>query len=129
MTINPNDGNESAGEKANPVSSSHHDDRRTFVKDASAASLLAAAAIALGPPADAQQRRAAIRTPLTEQFNLDYPIVLAPMGGAAGGDLAAAVSNAGGLGLVGGGSGNLASLTKELDTIKAKTKRKCRDVR
>ena len=124
MTINPNDGNASERENANPASSSHQDDRRTFVKDASAASLLAAAAIALGQPADAQQRRAAIRTPLTEQFDLDYPIVLAPMGGASGGHLAAAVSSAGGLGLVGGAFGNLASLTKELDTIKAKTKRK-----
>jgi nitronate monooxygenase len=45
----------------------------------------------------------AIRTALTEAFGLAYPIVLAPMGQVAGGQLAAAVSNAGGLGLVGGG--------------------------
>jgi nitronate monooxygenase len=44
----------------------------------------------------------AIRTALTEMFGLEYPIVLAPMGNVSGGHLAAAVSNAGGLGLVGG---------------------------
>ena len=116
MKIIPGDGDESANATAA--------DRRTFVKDASAAGLLAAAGIVLPPPADAQSRKAAIRTPLTELFGLDYPIVLAPMGGASGGDLAAAVSNAGGLGLVGGAYGNTASLSKELEAIKAKTKRK-----
>jgi nitronate monooxygenase len=39
----------------------------------------------------------------TRLFGIEYPIVLAPMGGSAGGALAAAVSNGGGLGLVGGG--------------------------
>ena len=47
----------------------------------------------------------AIRTALTEKFGLEYPIVSAPMGAVAGGRLAAAVSNAGALGLVGGGYG------------------------
>ncbi|HYL37115.1 MAG TPA: nitronate monooxygenase [Bryobacteraceae bacterium] len=74
--------------------------------------------------AEAQARRPRIRTPLTDLFNLDYPIVLAPMGGAAGGELAAAVSNAGGLGLVGGAYGNPTALSRELDIVKAKTKRK-----
>jgi nitronate monooxygenase len=46
------------------------------------------------------------------------------MGSAAGGELAAAVSNAGGLGLVGGGFGTSATFTKELETAKAKTKQK-----
>jgi NAD(P)H-dependent flavin oxidoreductase YrpB (nitropropane dioxygenase family) len=40
-----------------------------------------------------------IRTLLTEKFGLEYPIVSAPMGSVAGGRLAAAVSNAGALGL------------------------------
>ncbi len=44
-----------------------------------------------------------IRTRLTETFGLDYPIVSAPMAKVAGGRLAAAVSRAGGLGLIGGG--------------------------
>ena len=48
-------------------------------------------------------RQTMITTALTEMFGLQHPIVLAPMGGVSGGLLAAAVSNAGGLGLVGGG--------------------------
>ena len=42
-----------------------------------------------------------ITTALTEMFGLQHPIMLGPMGGVSGGRLAAAVSNAGGLGLVG----------------------------
>lgn len=42
-------------------------------------------------------------TPFTELFSVRHPIALAPMGGSAGGALAAAVSNGGGLGLVGAG--------------------------
>jgi nitronate monooxygenase len=45
------------------------------------------------------------RTAFTEFFAVRYPIALAPMGGSAGGALAAAVSNGGGLGLLGGGNG------------------------
>ena len=41
------------------------------------------------------------------------PIVLAPMGGSAGGELAAAVAMAGGIGLVGSGGGTLEVLRKE----------------
>ena len=93
--------------------------RRSFVKEAAAGLLAASAGQAQAPP-----RRAAIHTRLTELFELVYPIVLAPMGGAAGGELAAAVSNAGGLGLVGGGFGNPASLAKELEAVKSKTTRK-----
>ena len=40
----------------------------------------------------------AIRTPFTELFQVAHPLVLAPMGGMSGGALAAAVSEAGGLG-------------------------------
>ena len=47
-----------------------------------------------------------IRTLLTKKFGSEYPIVSAPMGSVAGGRLAAAVSNAGALGLVGGGYGD-----------------------
>jgi len=42
-------------------------------------------------------------TSFTELFSVRHPIALAPMGGSAGGALAAAVSNGGGLGLVGAG--------------------------
>jgi nitronate monooxygenase len=65
----------------------------------------------------------AIRTALTEAFGLEYPIVLAPMGTVAGGQLAAAVSNAGGLGLVGGGYGDPDWLMRELDLVQAATDR------
>ncbi|HYO30045.1 MAG TPA: nitronate monooxygenase, partial [Thermomicrobiales bacterium] len=65
----------------------------------------------------------AIRTALTESFGLASPIVLAPMNGIAGGRLAAAVSNAGGLGLVGGGYGDLDWLRRELALVQAETDR------
>jgi nitronate monooxygenase len=56
----------------------------------------------------------AMRTPLTELFDLTYPIVLAPMAAVSGGGLASSVSNAGGLGLVGGGYGDRDWLDREL---------------
>ena len=65
-----------------------------------------------------------IRTALTDLFGLEYPIVLAPMGGASGAELAAAVSNAGGLGVVGGAYGDPAFLARELDGMTTKTSRK-----
>jgi nitronate monooxygenase len=48
-----------------------------------------------------------LRTGFTELLSVEYPIALAPMSGCAGGALAAAVSNAGGLGLIGGGGEEL----------------------
>lgn len=47
-----------------------------------------------------------LKTRLTELLGIQHPIVLAPMGIMAGGKLAAAVSNAGGLGIIGGGYGD-----------------------
>ena len=47
-----------------------------------------------------------LRTGLTERFGLEHPILSAPMAFVAGGALAAAVSRAGGLGLIGGGYGD-----------------------
>ena len=47
-----------------------------------------------------------ITTALTQLFGLEHPIVLAPMGGVAGGKLAAAVTAAGGFGIIGGGYGD-----------------------
>ncbi|HEY3459978.1 MAG TPA: nitronate monooxygenase, partial [Casimicrobiaceae bacterium] len=58
-----------------------------------------------------------IVTALTQAFELDHPVVSAPMGGASGGRLAAAVSNAGGLGLVGGGYGDREWLARELALV------------
>ena len=48
-----------------------------------------------------------LRTALTDTFGIDHPVVLAPMGGVAGGALAAAVSDGGGLGVIGAGAGDL----------------------
>jgi nitronate monooxygenase len=50
---------------------------------------------------------------LTERLGLNVPIILAPMAFAAGGRLAAAVSEAGGLGLIGGGYGDADWLTEQ----------------
>lgn len=64
-----------------------------------------------------------IITNLTKKFGLEYPIMLAPMGTVAGADLATAVSNAGALGMIGAGYGNIDWLERELETIKSKTDR------
>jgi nitronate monooxygenase len=45
----------------------------------------------------------ALRTRLTDKLGIRHPVVLAPMGFVSGGALAAAVSAAGGLGMIGGG--------------------------
>ena len=44
----------------------------------------------------------AVTTELTKQLNIQHPIMLAGMGRTSGAPLAAAVSNAGGLGVIGG---------------------------
>src|SRR5690242_7532143 len=54
-----------------------------------------------------------IRTRLTEKLGISHPIISAPMGFVAGGKLAAAVTNAGGLGLIGGGYGEAEWLERE----------------
>lgn len=48
----------------------------------------------------------ALTTRLTRRLGITHPVISAPMALAAGGALAAAVSNAGGLGLIGGGYGD-----------------------
>jgi nitronate monooxygenase len=63
----------------------------------------------------------ALRTALTEQLGIEHPIVLAPMGGVSGGALAAAVSNGGGLGMVGAGSGARQWLEPELQNLTGAT--------
>jgi nitronate monooxygenase len=54
-----------------------------------------------------------LATRLTRALDLQHPIVSAPMAFAAGGALAAAVSRAGGLGLIGGGYGDAAWLDQQ----------------
>lgn len=62
---------------------------------------------------DAYSAGMPLRTALTAMLGIAHPIVLAPMGGVAGGALAAAVSEGGGLGLVGAGRGDLDWLDRE----------------
>ena len=62
-----------------------------------------------------------LSTAFTELVPVRHPIALAPMGGSAGGALAAAVSNGGGLGLVGGGPGDRGWLDRELRIVAAGT--------
>ena len=73
------------------------------------------------PPSNESRGLKVIVTALTEMFGLRHPIVLGPMGGVSGGHLAATVSNAGGLGLVGGGYGDPAWLRTELSRVKDET--------
>ncbi len=63
----------------------------------------------------------ALVTAFTEMFSVRHPIALAPMGGSADGALTAAVSNGGGLGLLGGGGGNRAWLDRELPVVAERT--------
>lgn len=68
--------------------------------------VLSAAALSVAPTRG-------LTTRFTKRFSGASPLVLAPMGGCAGGELAAAVSAAGGIGLVGSGGESLEYLRKE----------------
>jgi nitronate monooxygenase len=59
----------------------------------------------------------ALSTAFTNLFDIEHPIALAPMGGSAGGALAAAVSRGGGLGLLGAGGGDQEWLAHELPIV------------
>ncbi|MBK5221548.1 MAG: nitronate monooxygenase, partial [Acidimicrobiia bacterium] len=59
-------------------------------------------------------RSLSLSTPLTRLLGIEHPILLAPMGGVAGGRLAAAVSGAGGFGLIGGGYADPDWLRREI---------------
>ncbi|MEO3875737.1 nitronate monooxygenase [Nonomuraea sp. B12E4] len=59
----------------------------------------------------------ALSTAFTKLFGVEHPIALAPMGGSAGGALAAAVSLGGGLGLLGSANGDREWLDRELPIV------------
>ena len=63
----------------------------------------------------------ALTTRFTDLFGVQHPIALAPMGGSAGGGLAAAVSNGGGLGLIGVGRGDAEWMDREAALAAAAT--------
>ncbi len=56
-----------------------------------------------------------IKTRLTDYFQIEHPILSAPMAFAAGGKLAAAVTNAGALGLIGGAYGDAQWLSHQFE--------------
>jgi nitronate monooxygenase len=56
-----------------------------------------------------------LKTRLTEKLAIAHPILLAPMGVMAGGRLSAAVSEAGGLGIIGGGYGDAEWLSRQFE--------------
>jgi len=60
-----------------------------------------------------------IQTPLTKLFGIKYPILQAGMAFAAGPELAAAVTNAGGLGVIGGLNLSPALLRKQINSLKS----------
>ncbi|KAI1468686.1 NPD-domain-containing protein [Daldinia caldariorum] len=60
-----------------------------------------------------------IRTPVTDLFGINHPILLAGMNVAAGPKLAAAVTNAGGLGVIGGMSYSPDMLKEQIDELKS----------
>mmetsp|Transcript_2492 Transcript_2492/g.5723 ORF Transcript_2492/g.5723 Transcript_2492/m.5723 type:complete len:354 (+) Transcript_2492:285-1346(+) len=63
-----------------------------------------------------------IKTAITEKLGIKVPILLAGMSGVSHGELAAAVSNAGGLGVIGGLTLSPKVLKKEIDDLKAHLK-------
>ncbi|KIY46647.1 2-nitropropane dioxygenase [Fistulina hepatica ATCC 64428] len=67
---------------------------------------------------------ARITTPITELFGIEHPILLAGMNVAAGPELAAAVTNAGGLGVIGGYGYTPKILRQQIRTVKEHLKDK-----
>ncbi|KAJ3100236.1 hypothetical protein HDU97_002420 [Phlyctochytrium planicorne] len=67
---------------------------------------------------------ATITTPLTQLLNIKYPVILAGMNVAAGPELAAAVTNAGGLGVIGGLGYTPDVMRKQIREIKKNLKDK-----
>lgn len=55
-----------------------------------------------------------LKTPLTEMLGIQHPIMLAGMGSVSGHELVAAVSNAGGIGTLGGVTFELEGFRKEI---------------
>ena len=64
-----------------------------------------------------------LKTPLCDIFGLDVPIILAPMGTCTSAELAAAVSNEGGLGGIGTLFRSVAAIKRDIDTVKTLTSR------
>ncbi len=72
-------------------------------------------------PADARDAPPPIRTRVSELLGIRYPIVQAPMGWIARAQLASAVSNAGGLGIIETSSGELDAVREEIRKMRELT--------
>src|SRR6266403_869385 len=77
------------------------------------------------PPSSlvAAWRRQMLKTPLCDLFGIEVPIILAPMGTCTSAELAAAVSNEGGLGGVGSLFRTSAAVKRDIDTVRKLTSR------
>src|SRR6266566_8148078 len=64
-----------------------------------------------------------LKTPLCDLFGIEVPIILAPMGTCTSAELAAAVSNEGGLGGVGSLFRTTAAVKRDIDTVRKLTSR------
>src|SRR5438876_6628808 len=77
------------------------------------------------PPSSlvAAWRRQMLKTPLCDRFGIDVPIILAPMGTCTSAELAAAVSNEGGLGGIGSLFRPTAAVKRDIDVVRRLTSR------
>jgi len=64
-----------------------------------------------------------LHTILCDLFNIEVPIILAPMGSCTSAEFAAAASNAGGLGSIGTLSRNTAAVKRDIDMMRTLTRR------
>lgn len=64
-----------------------------------------------------------LKTPLCDLFGIEVPIILAPMGTCTSAELAASVSNAGGLGGIGTLFRNIVAIKRDIDTVRTLTRR------
>ena len=64
-----------------------------------------------------------LKTPLCDRFGIEVPIILAPMGTCTSAELAAAVSNAGGLGGIGSLFRTTAAVKRDIDVVRRLTSR------
>jgi len=71
------------------------------------------------PPGDETM----LKTPLCDRFGIEVPIILAPMGTCTSAELAAAVSNAGGLGGIGSLFRTTAAVKRDIDLVRKLTSR------
>src|SRR5947207_1748114 len=64
-----------------------------------------------------------LKTPLCDLYGIDVPIILAPMGTCTSAELAAAVSNKGGLGGIGSLFRTAAAVKRDIDVVRQLTSR------